>query len=243
MEIPELYNNLSIQFFNEYKFVWIISLLVYLLIIFEFEFEMKNKKLLKIIKKSWNCIFFVFSFIGFLNLLKYCLYLYNSYGLLSIIDQNYKIYDYRNNIEISWWCRTFIISKLFELLDTFLIKLSGKKPIFLHWYHHIITLSYSYFLGINYDYSSIGLFLTLINFFVHTIMYLYFTLNDYLTDVSIIKKYSYIITFLQTLQMFIAIFSYVYLSKYLKYKFDYFGFVMYLIYGVLFTRFFLKKIK
>jgi hypothetical protein len=99
----------------------------------------------------------------------------------------------------------------------------------------MVTLSYSYYLGINYQHSTIGLLSALMNFFVHTIMYSYYTLNDYLTNnyKNTIKKYSFIITFIQSLQMFIALFSYIYLSIYKNYKFDYFGFTMYVIYGVL----------
>ena len=240
MITPNIYFN-DCLFFYENKFVWIISFLIYLVIIFECDIKINNLKLLNNIKKIWNFLLFLFSLVGFYNIFTYTLFLYNNYGLQSIIDQNYKVYDFRNN-KIYFWCKLFIISKLFELFDTILIKLSGKKPIFLHWYHHVVTLGYSYFLGVNYEYSSVGLILALMNFFVHTIMYFYYTLIYFLNNTNFIKKYSFIITFVQILQMFGAIFSYLYLYIFLNYKLDYFGLFMYIIYAILFINLFYKKI-
>jgi hypothetical protein len=113
----------AIDFFKKYEPIWILSGLLYLVMVFEIDFEMKNKEHLKKIKKIWNLIFAIYSLIGFIKLFKYSLYLYNSYGLISIINHNYKIYDYRNNLEAYVWCRGFIVSKLFELFDTVLNKI------------------------------------------------------------------------------------------------------------------------
>ena len=102
---------------------------------------------------------------------------------------------------------------------------------------------YSFYVGINYNYSHIGLLLALMNFFIHTFMYFYFFIHSYLPPNHIIKKYSYVLTFFQVCQMFIALYSYIYLYLFLDYPFDYFGFTMYSIYGFLFLKLFLQKVK
>lgn len=243
MIIPKLFYNESYLFFINYQYIWILTSLFYLYIIFETDITINNKSLVNKLKKYWNILFSIFSAFGTYFIGSYTIYLIKNYGLISIIDHREKIYDYRENLIIGWWSRTFIISKVVELFDTILLKLSGKNPIFLQWYHHIVTMYYAYYLGINYDYSHIGLLLSLMNFFIHTLMYFYFFIHPYLSHDHIIKKYSYVLTFLQACQMFIALYSYLYLYLYLDYPFDYFGFSMYSIYGLLFLKLFLKKIK
>ena len=243
MIIPEIFYNRSYLFFLKYQYIWILSSLFYLYIIFETDITIKNKLLLNNLKKYWNIFFSIFSAIGTYFIGSYTIHLIKNHGILSIIDHTDKIYDYRQDLIIGWWCRTFIISKVAELFDTLLLKLSGKKPIFIQWYHHLVTMYYAYYLGVNYDYSHIGLLLALMNFFIHTFMYFYFFIHPYLSHDHVIKKYSYILTFFQACQMFIALFSYLYLYLFLGYKFDYFGFSMFSIYGFLFLKLFLKKIK
>lgn len=241
--ISELFYNRSYLMFLKYHYIWILSSLFYLFIIFEFDIKLDNKLLVNRIKKCWNLSFSIFSAIGTFFTGSYTIYLVTNYGLSSIIDHKDKIYDYREDLITAWWCRAFIISKVAELFDTILLKLSGKNPIFLQWYHHIVTMYYAFYLGINYEYSHIGLLLALMNFFVHTFMYFYFFIHSYLSCDHVIKKYSYVLTFFQACQMFIALYSYFYLYLFLDYPFDYFGTSMFLIYGFLFLKLFLKKIK
>ena len=92
----------------------------------------------------------------------------------------------------------FYLSKYYEFLDTFLIYLKGKKPIFLQKYHHIGALI-SWHLFYYYKLDAVWT-ATIINSFVHTIMYFYY-LGTILkiNQVKIIKKY---ITTLQLCQFF-----------------------------------------
>ena len=90
----------------------------------------------------------------------------------------------------------FYLSKYYEFLDTFLLYLNGKTPIFLQKYHHVGTLifyHFCYFYKIDVAWKT-----TLINSFVHTIMYSYY-LGCLLKieKVRIIRQY---ITSLQLLQ-------------------------------------------
>ena len=92
----------------------------------------------------------------------------------------------------------FYLSKYYEFLDTFLLYLNGKTPIFLQKYHHVgtaVLYHLCYFYKIDVVWT-----ITLINSFVHTIMYSYY-LGCLLKieKVRVIKQY---ITSLQLFQFF-----------------------------------------
>ncbi len=63
----------------------------------------------------------------------------------------------------------FMISKIWEWLDTYFLVLSGKKVIFLHWFHHMTTFTLG---AVTHNFPSGGF--TLINCFIHTIMYMHY---------------------------------------------------------------------
>lgn len=239
----KLYKSLSYDFFYDKLYIYILCTLLYLFFIFEFKFQKNDSKILKNIISLWNLGLSIFSSIGFYHICVYSIYIIMNYGITGIIDHKDKVYDFREHLYYGIWTRVFIFSKLPELIDIILLKLTGKEPIFLQWFHHIITMWYAYYLGVVYEYSHIGLLLSLMNFGVHSVMYLYFAIFPYLNKSSCIIKFSYLITILQTTQMFVALFSYIYLYLYLNYPFDYFGFTMYSIYGILFSRLLYNKIK
>jgi hypothetical protein len=91
----------------------------------------------------------------------------------------------------------FYLSKYYEFIDTFLLYLQGKKPIFLQKYHHI-GAAISWHLVYVYKVDAIWL-PSLANSFVHTIMYSYY-LGCLLkiNQVRILKQY---ITSLQLIQL------------------------------------------
>ena len=68
----------------------------------------------------------------------------------------------------------FILSKLPELIDTVFIVLRKKPLIFLHWYHHVTVLLYSWNAYVTE--SGAGLYFISMNYSVHAIMYFYFFL-------------------------------------------------------------------
>ncbi|KAJ2590048.1 hypothetical protein EV177_009136 [Coemansia sp. RSA 1804] len=88
----------------------------------------------------------------------------------------------------------FYLSKYYELIDTVIIILKGRKASLLQIYHHagVILITYA----TNYFASSSGLFLVWENTGVHTIMYTYYTLTalgfnppgkQYLTSLQIFQ--------------------------------------------------------
>ncbi|KAK6049987.1 GNS1/SUR4 family protein [Cooperia oncophora] len=70
----------------------------------------------------------------------------------------------------------FVMSKVLEFGDTILLVLRKKPLIFLHWYHHVLTMNYA-IMSYSHDiaYNS---WITWMNFTVHSIMYGYYMLRS-----------------------------------------------------------------
>ena len=92
----------------------------------------------------------------------------------------------------------FYLSKYYEFLDTFLLYLNGKTPIFLQKYHHIGAVI-CWHLGYVYKVDCVWI-PSIANSFVHTVMYSYY-LGCLLkiNQVRFVKQY---ITSLQLCQLF-----------------------------------------
>ena len=96
----------------------------------------------------------------------------------------------------------FCLSKVPELIDTLFLCLKKKPVIFLHWYHHIVTMLYcwdAWVLQVNQG----GYFATM-NLFVHSFMYFYYFLmtRPWGFTVRIPSFVPLFITILQISQMF-----------------------------------------
>lgn len=90
----------------------------------------------------------------------------------------------------------FYLSKYYEFFDTFLLYLKGKEPIFLQKYHHIgavIVWHLCYVYKVDAIWIS-----TLVNSFVHTIMYFYYlgclmkwnwvrSIKQYITSLQLVQ--------------------------------------------------------
>lgn len=72
------------------------------------------------------------------------------------------------------WTQLFVLSKFAELFDTFFIVVHKKPLIFLHWYHHITVLVYTWVAFTEKTPSA--LFFGPINAMVHSVMYGYYFL-------------------------------------------------------------------
>ncbi len=151
-----------------------------------------NPTLLYFLSVIHNSLLLVFSAWTFVSLSQI---LYND-GI--VFQSNYYFQNQHFDTVIYW----FYISKYYEFFDTFLLYLNGKSPIFLQKYHHVGAV-----LGwhLAYYYKVDGTILTTImNSFVHTIMYSY-----YLGCLLKIKQVRFIkknITQLQLSQFFIGLF-------------------------------------
>jgi len=107
--------------------------------------------------------------------------LYNAVSVMSNlkarVDSQY--FDFAIN--------TFLLSKLYEILDTVILILNGKPLLLLHVWHHATTYL-AFYTGL---FTAAGFWIGFLNSFIHVIMYLYYA------KVPGIKPFAKYITSLQ----------------------------------------------
>ncbi|GMR46062.1 hypothetical protein PMAYCL1PPCAC_16257, partial [Pristionchus mayeri] len=101
----------------------------------------------------------------------------------------------------AFWSFCFAFSKFLELVDTLFVVLRKRKLIFLHWYHHAVTLVYSWH-AIK-DGTAAGRWFVLMNYVVHSVMYTYYAVVA--AGIRLPRPLSMAVTTLQTTQMFIGV--------------------------------------
>jgi hypothetical protein len=107
-----------------------------------------------------------------------------------VLQSNYYFQNTHFDAVIYW----FYLSKYYEFFDTFLLYLNGKSPIFLQKYHHIGAVICWHLM---YVYKVEGIWIaTILNSFVHTIMYSY-----YLCCLLKIKRVKFIKKYITSLQL------------------------------------------
>jgi hypothetical protein len=251
---PKGYNyNHSVKFFKDYQSVFTYAYLFYLpvcQILGSIPFVqngMVSRKTIKHIGFVWNIGLSVFSAIGTYFTLPFLLKCLFQDGLDVTLKLENPLCDFRYIPSVSYWSTLFVASKIPELGDTFLyIIKNGKQHIFLHWYHHLFTGVYAYFVTIDKNMPNhLGLWMVSLNFFVHTFMYAYYAIMEITGPecglrIWAMKNASFITT-IQTLQMFIMMFIFIYDKVILGHDFDHFGFGMYLVYAVLFSKLYIEK--
>ncbi|VDN55481.1 unnamed protein product [Dracunculus medinensis] len=101
----------------------------------------------------------------------------------------------------SFWACAFAISKIVELGDTFFVVMRKKPLIFLHWYHHAVVLIYSW--NSACELTAAGRWFIFMNYFVHSIMYTYYSITAY--GIRLPRIIAMFVTSLQTLQMLLGL--------------------------------------
>lgn len=141
----------------------------------------------------WNWGLAIFSFIGTLRCLPEFIHILMSEGL----QQSYCSSSYYRDVRITIWYWLFVWSKVIELGDTIFIILRKQKLIFLHWIHHVLTLSYAFFvIG---DAPGTARWMVSMNFAIHTAMYTYYACKA--LQVRISRPIAMVITIAQIVQM------------------------------------------
>ncbi|GMR47603.1 hypothetical protein PMAYCL1PPCAC_17798, partial [Pristionchus mayeri] len=148
--------------------------IAYFFLIFGIKFIMRNREPFDLQRplNAWNFFLAVFSTAGAIFMAP------DFFGTLwkggirgSYCDLN-QMMDGTNG----FWMWLFMLSKLAEFVDTFFIVLRKKPLMFLHWYHHILTLLYSFYsYPVSPAYNRWGIYL---NFVVHSFMYSYYFLRS-----------------------------------------------------------------
>lgn len=96
----------------------------------------------------------------------------------------------------------FVFSKPVELVDTLLLKLRARPVIFLHWYHHISVMFYTWHAFVTR--TSLGPWFASVNYSVHAIMYAYYALTQVGALRHRLKRVAPLITLIQISQMFVG---------------------------------------
>mmetsp|Transcript_8247 Transcript_8247/g.13991 ORF Transcript_8247/g.13991 Transcript_8247/m.13991 type:complete len:273 (-) Transcript_8247:1420-2238(-) len=75
--------------------------------------------------------------------------------------------------KLGWWVTHFYISKYYEFIDTWIVLLKGRDPIFLQVYHHagIVLIMWGFVVT---QCTGGGVVILVLNSFIHTIMYTYY---------------------------------------------------------------------
>lgn len=250
--IPVLYDiehkfdsKFATQWLHDNRHIPVLCSIVYLALVYTGSRWMKSKEpyILKNPLLLWNIGLAVFSLFGMLSLLPSLIH-----GVL-LNGVNYAICHAESSKDphLGLWGFVFVLSKIFEFIDTLFLVLRKKPLSFLHWYHHTSVLVYSWLvLGSTSDGS--GLFFAAINFFVHTLMYSYYFLRA--MSVSVPSSVALLITILQIAQMFIglAVNGYLFYHKIILEEtcicvpsVIYIGLIVYGSYTILFIKFFLSR--
>ncbi|XP_034537609.1 elongation of very long chain fatty acids protein 6-like [Notolabrus celidotus] len=141
----------------------------------------------------WSLSLAIFSIIGAVRTGSYMFHILSRSGFrFSICDQSFY------NAPVSkFWAYAFVVSKAPELGDTAFVVLRKQKLLFLHWYHHITVLLYSW-----YSYKDMvaggGWFMTM-NFSVHALMYSYYAARA--AGLRVPRPFAMLITSAQIMQM------------------------------------------
>jgi len=110
-----------------------------------------------------------------------------------VFESNY----YFKNPDFDHLIYLFYLSKYYEYIDTFILYLQNKNPIFLQKFHHVgavICWHLCYYNKVDCIWMA-----SILNAFVHTFMYTYYLLSIF--KINSIYKYKKYITLLQIVQL------------------------------------------
>ena len=160
----------TIPWMNVHYEVPLLLALVYYCLVFGIQRFMRDRPPATFLDRFlplWNLALALFSIVGFLfeitALHDFVFVQGNSFGHDCCVS------DRKNLIPTSF---LFCLSKIPELIDTLFLVLRKRPVIFLHWYHHIVTMIYcwdAWALQV-----SLGGYFALMNYFVHSFMYTYY---------------------------------------------------------------------
>lgn len=186
-----LYNNWHIAIYVSLVYVFIIFFGRYLMSKRE-PFSLRGPMAL------WNFSLALFSLCGTIRCLPEFIHILANEGM----QQSYCSSSYYRDVRITLWYWLFVWSKVLELGDTIFIILRKQKLIFLHWIHHVLTLSYAFFvIG---DAPGTARWMVSMNFTIHTAMYTYYTLKALQYRIS--RSIAMTITISQITQMIFGLY-------------------------------------
>jgi len=168
------YNGADVYYFiQDNSWIPVVSVILYIVMITAGPMIMKNKQPfdLKYPLAYWNLLLSLFSFAGMIRCVPHFFLLMKTHGFQEVIcGAPEPLYG---DGAVGFWVQLFVLSKVFELIDTLFIVLRKRPLIFLHWYHHVTVLLFTWFC---YSYENPGIIFVAMNYSVHAIMYGYYYL-------------------------------------------------------------------
>eukprot|EP01129_Flabellula_baltica_P005879 TRINITY_DN2159_c0_g1_i1.p1 TRINITY_DN2159_c0_g1~~TRINITY_DN2159_c0_g1_i1.p1 ORF type:complete len:295 (+),score=43.53 TRINITY_DN2159_c0_g1_i1:54-887(+) len=221
------------QFNADHMEIPIISTILYVVLIFGIKRIMRDRQAfeLKVPLFLWNLSLGIFSAIGFVMTFPVFMEVVLNKGIsneLCFMESSFK----------NPWAAYFIYSKIPEFVDTIFIVLRKKPLIFLHWYHHIVTMWFCWVALIHTVGN--GVLFAMVNLGVHGIMYNYYASTT--VGMRWPKPVRMSITFIQIFQMFLGLGAVLHNIQVCFYEPHYsslmFGLAMYISYVFLFVKLF-----
>lgn len=116
----------------------------YVLIVFGLKQWMKDRKAFELRRQLqlWNILLAIFSILGTIRVWPEMFHTYRYFGFEQTVCRGY---DPRHDNDFGFWVWAFTLSKAAELVDTVFIVLRKHKLIFLHWYHHVTVLLFTWY--------------------------------------------------------------------------------------------------
>lgn len=237
-------DDVRMTWFQHYWWLSIFVCAIYVILVFQGKKIMKTRSpfSLRLPLTLWSSCLALFSIYGSLVTTTYVIKTWIQHDFYTTVCSD-GVYDGYTG----FWLCLFALSKAFELLDTFFIILRKKELIFLHWYHHVLTLFYCCYAYTHRDNSPGGISCT-INFIVHAFMYSYYAVRAS-GRITIPKEVNVLITSLQIVQMAVNLWihakAYMYFKQGRQCAFNpntfYLTMAMYASYLILFTHFYYQS--
>ena len=196
---PKFPETAAKSWINDHFYLTIQLSIIYVIVVFGLKFFMRNRQPLSLYYplNAWNFFLATFSIWGTIKLTPE---FFGTIGNKGLVHSYCKIDGFTKG-ENGYWVYLFILSKTVELVDTVFLVLRKRPLMFLHWYHHILTMIYAFYsYPISPGFNRWGIYL---NFFVHAFMYSYYFLRS--MKIRVPGFVAQLITTLQILQFVISV--------------------------------------
>jgi len=173
--------------------------LLYVALVFGGKSWMSNRQPFKLQTPLalWNMALAIMSILIAVRMAPELFLALKNYGLHSTICE----WKWETNGATSFWGVLMVFSKLPELGDTAFVVLRKQRLLFLHWYHHMMTLSGWWLVaGTN---EPVFLWFAWMNAVVHSFMYSYYALKA--LKFKLPRNFAMFVTSIQLLQMIVAV--------------------------------------
>ncbi|CAD5227224.1 unnamed protein product [Bursaphelenchus xylophilus] len=145
----------------------------------------------------WNLFLAIFSLFGFIRMTPEMFWAVGS----NSFEYSICTASFAQGVT-GFWTEMFAMSKVLEFVDTWFIVLRKKPLIFLHWYHHVTVLIYTW--HAYKDHTASGRWFIWMNYGVHALMYSYYALRA--AQISVPRVGAMTVTVLQIAQMVMGVY-------------------------------------